>query len=89
VVTGGITIGTLTNEDVSDEYGSAATVDYKPFIKNPDISLDKTTRLLRNRSKHCHYQRIKRKNVLTFTFNTIQRTCFNQAIVISTWKEIC
>jgi hypothetical protein len=49
VITGGLSLGTLTKEDLSDDYGSAATVDYKPFIKDPEISLDKTTRLLRNR----------------------------------------
>jgi hypothetical protein len=29
-------------------------VDYKPFIKDPEISLDKTTRLLRNRYQGWH-----------------------------------
>ncbi|XP_045189288.2 uncharacterized protein LOC123546793 [Mercenaria mercenaria] len=46
---GGISLGTLTDDDKSSIYGSAASADYRPFISNPDTTLDRTSRALRNR----------------------------------------
>ncbi|WAR20850.1 CRB-like protein [Mya arenaria] len=46
---GGLTVGTITQSDQEDVYGSAATMDYKPYISNIQTTLEQTSRLLRNR----------------------------------------
>ncbi|XP_053407458.1 uncharacterized protein LOC123547213 isoform X2 [Mercenaria mercenaria] len=49
LVAGGLGLGTLTKTDLSNDYGSAATADYKPFIADPETTFYQTSRLLRNR----------------------------------------
>ncbi|WAR20773.1 DNER-like protein [Mya arenaria] len=46
---GGLTVGTITQSDQEDVYGSAATMEYKPYISNIHTTLGQTSRLLRNR----------------------------------------
>ncbi|KAL4222208.1 hypothetical protein ACF0H5_018246 [Mactra antiquata] len=46
---GGLTVGSLDSDDVNSDYGSAATIDYKPYISNPISTMAKTSRMLRNR----------------------------------------
>ncbi|XP_070573546.1 uncharacterized protein [Ptychodera flava] len=43
--------GFLSNDDLHDEYASDASRDFKPFIVNPDVTMDQTDRALRNRIK--------------------------------------
>ncbi|XP_070572851.1 uncharacterized protein [Ptychodera flava] len=44
-----LTAGILTAEDINAEYTSDASVDFKPFIVNPEKTMDKTDRFLRKR----------------------------------------
>ncbi|XP_052219885.1 uncharacterized protein LOC127837088 [Dreissena polymorpha] len=52
LTTGGITLGTVTKQDIQETYGSAATSEYRPFISNVETTQKKTSRLLRNRIHH-------------------------------------
>lgn len=49
VMSGGLSLGTLTEDDLTSDYGSAATANYKPFIADPETTMYQTSRLLRNR----------------------------------------
>ncbi|WAQ98196.1 hypothetical protein MAR_022569, partial [Mya arenaria] len=46
---GGLTVGTITQSDQDEVYGSAATSEYKPYISNLQTTLQQTSRLLRKR----------------------------------------
>jgi len=46
---GGLTLGTLSQDDIEDSYGSAATTDYRPFISDIRFTYTSTTRLIRKR----------------------------------------
>jgi len=47
---GGLTLGTLSPEDMENSYGSAASTDYRPFISDIRNTYSRTSRLIRNRS---------------------------------------
>ncbi|WAQ98208.1 hypothetical protein MAR_022581 [Mya arenaria] len=46
---GGLTVGTITQSDQDEVYGSAATSEYKPYISNIQTTLQQTSRLLQKR----------------------------------------
>lgn len=55
LVSGGVTVGTLTNEDKTSDYGTAATADYVPFISDITSTGDRLSRILRHRvQKTCN-----------------------------------
>ncbi|XP_070573760.1 uncharacterized protein [Ptychodera flava] len=47
-----LTAGVLTDNDVNAEYASDASVDFKPFVVNPEKTMDETDRFLRKRIKN-------------------------------------
>jgi len=49
VTAGSLSVGTISADDRTSDYGSAATADYKPYISDPGVTAGQTTRMLRNR----------------------------------------
>ena len=49
VLNGGFIAGSLTNDDKTTSYGTAATSDFKSYISDPKLTSGMTSRILRNR----------------------------------------
>ena len=46
---GGILTGVLDDTAVQDLYGSAASINYRPYIADPDLTSESLSRFLRQR----------------------------------------